>query len=526
MTKDELGDLIHLKSIDALTNQDALNLLGLLIDDASDRKDEVGIERAFSWSDELKNREMKGIEKDRYHYRLANAWAARRHILLDDTNQWDWHYPELLKELFYLRLAIKSKSFAELEGIEKCQIYVNAANTLNTLGRFVDALDVWNRAIEIIPSFAMAHGNIGLGLMSYARCLYDEGHAKILMKFAYDRFSFASSRDGFYESDGYDIVRDGMAVEADNIASHIDLETVTASINLNDHSLGQSAEEKEYRKWCLNHCLFLNPLNDLGFYPIAACDVFGLPSITVKIGEAPSLVGFFNQLKQEYASARYMYYEGTLSENVHFSDRGVMLYNTLDYPVYSLASERVKASFRLSYSIFDKIAYFINAYWKLGMKENKINFRSVWMEQKADERWGLRSIFEDYENLPMRGLYWLSKDILNNDVTLKDTTEPDAEALNNLRNHLEHKYFKVHDILWQPERDNSEYFTHLKDQLSFSIKQSEFEEKTLRLLKMVRAGLIYLSLAVHREEIIRRQNNGVAKALPVELQTFSDAWKR
>jgi len=45
----------------------------------------------------------------------------------------------------------------------------------------------------------------------------------------------------------------------------------------------------------------------------------------------------YNQLKQEFVSARYLYYEGITSEAVHFSDKKVYLYDTLDAPVYSLA---------------------------------------------------------------------------------------------------------------------------------------------------------------------------------------------
>jgi LA2681-like HEPN len=41
------------------------------------------------------------------------------------------------------------------------------------------------------------------------------------------------------------------------------------------------------------------------------------------------------------------------------------LYNTLDYPTYSVAIEKVKAAYRLAYSLFDKIAFFLNAYLDL-----------------------------------------------------------------------------------------------------------------------------------------------------------------
>jgi hypothetical protein len=48
------------------------------------------------------------------------------------------------------------------------------------------------------------------------------------------------------------------------------------------------------------------------------------------LDEPPSLVGFFNQIKQEYVSARWSLYGGTHSSSrAHFSDRDVTLTNTL-----------------------------------------------------------------------------------------------------------------------------------------------------------------------------------------------------
>ena len=71
------------------------------------------------------------------------------------------------------------------------------------------------------------------------------------------------------------------------------------------------------------------------------------------IGEPPVLTGFFNQLKQEFVSARWLYFEGIHSESAHFSDRKVLLYNTLDYPAFGLAVEKTKVAFRMAYRCSD-----------------------------------------------------------------------------------------------------------------------------------------------------------------------------
>ena len=105
------------------------------------------------------------------------------------------------------------------------------------------------------------------------------------------------------------------------------------------------------------------------------------PSIVVKPGEGMHFQGFYNQLKQEYASARYLYYEGTTPTTPHFSDKGVLLINTLDYPCYSLAVEKMKMAFRMAYSLLDKVAYFLNDHLALGVPERKVNCPLILVRQ-------------------------------------------------------------------------------------------------------------------------------------------------
>ncbi|MEW8692238.1 MAG: LA2681 family HEPN domain-containing protein [Candidatus Thiodiazotropha endolucinida] len=524
----KLNELLSLENINDLDNRTAFDLVGKIIDlsDFHDRPE--GTQRALELCDELAQRALGEREMVLLHYFRANAWASRRKTKHNDAKAaWAWGQPEILRELFHLRNALRHSGFKQLDKVRRCQVLTNAANLLNTLGRCTEAIEYWNRALDIIPHFGMALGNRGYGYMSYARTLYDQGNAIAMMKFAHDDLRQATAFSAFFESPGYEEVKEAMVREADDIAAHIDLEKVTASLELENYSLGRSKGERAYRYWCLERRLFLTPLNDLGPYPIAARDILTLPNLVLGVGEPPTLIAFFNQLKQEYVAARYLYYEGTREGNPHFADRGVLLYDTLDYPAYSLAVEQVKAVYRMAYSIFDKLAYFINAYWRLDMEERSINFRSVWYTtSKKGKTRTLRDCFIGYENWPLRGLFWLSKDLLEQDTELADTMEPDAVALNTIRNHLEHKYLKVHDWPWTSERDVDAIHDSLRDSLAYSVARGDLEAKSLRLLKLARAGLIYLSLAVHREEQLRAEQRGDGLVMPMELDTWPDDWKR
>ena len=60
----------------------------------------------------------------------------------------------------------------------------------------------------------------------------------------------------------------------------------------------------------------------------------------------------------------------------------------------------------------------------------------------------------------------------------------------------------------------------------FDISSDELAAKTLRLLKLARAAIMYLSLAVHAEE---RRRDGAKDddklTVPMPLDVWSDEWK-
>lgn len=216
--------------------------------------------------------------------------------------------------------------------------------------------------------------------------------------------------------------------------------------SLPTYSLGKTQREQHYRQWSLERHLFLNPLNDLDTHSIAAQDVLLLPSHRAD-KSGITFLAFFNQLKQEYTYARWCLYEGSSCQRTHLADRDVMLAFNSDYALYAMGLEQVKTAFRCAYSLLDKVAYFVNDYWQLGISEEKVNFRSVWVEvpKGKGRQVQVRQVFDTSKSLPLRGLFWLAKDIYND--RFRDVAHPSAKDLNSLRNHLEHKYVKIVDPL-------------------------------------------------------------------------------
>ncbi|MDA3835363.1 MAG: LA2681 family HEPN domain-containing protein [Spirochaetales bacterium] len=510
------------KQLDEYTPLESLNHIARLIDDATDNALPEQAQQALQFCDALEKR-LDALQLVELNYFRANAWSVIRHAkLCDESKVWEWDQPEILHEIFCLRSAVQSAEFGSHEPFRQCQILVNTGNILSHIGRPIEAFEYWNRALGLMPNFAMALGNLGFGLETYAKYLYDPGHQVVILKEACNFLKSVAEPGAVWDDYDYHRIIESMLGRAESIESHVDFSHLE-NISLYEHSLGRSKAERNYRAWALGNGLFLSPLNDLGAYPIAAHDVLHLPTMVRPISEPPHFIGFFNQLKQEYVSARFLCWQGMTESEAykkHYSDKEILLLNTLDYPVYSVFVEQVKLAFRMAYSLFDKIAFFINEYWLLGMRESSINFQSIWFEGGAKGKPKiLRACFQARENLPLRGLYWLSKDFVEfdkcSDIVLGETMEPDAYKLRSIRNHLEHKYLKVHDDLWRyTDRPDDTLFD---DQWAFHLSMQELNKKTIRILKMARAGLTYLSLAVHREENIRRSQVPDEITVPMAL---------
>lgn len=182
----------------------------------------------------------------------------------------------------------------------------------------------------------------------------------------------------------------------------------------------------------------------------------------------------------------------------------------------------MKAAFRIAYSLLDKVAYFLNDYLALGIPETRVSFRGLWYDGQERAR-GLRVDLRSSENAPLRGLFWIAKDLFAKERGFVEAIEPEARELAAVRNHLEHKYLKLH-LFGPPEPpqgdDRSDF-----DALAHSLDRGEFERKTLRLLQLGRTALLHLAMAVHAEERSRAGGKDASRILTQEIDVFQDDWK-
>ncbi|MHB9704354.1 LA2681 family HEPN domain-containing protein [Alcaligenes aquatilis] len=487
--------------------------LAVLIDSAIDKGNQAELCKAIKFADEVESK-CGPLDACLVCYYRSNAWAALHQLRTKVTNPWCWELPELQNQIYWLRRAIRHEGYSQLPPSRRAQFHCNLGNLLNTVGRFVEALDEWEYALREQPILGIARGNLGRGLVDYGSYLSDPGNQYLFLHRGAQELERAivggADRDGSTYPEAITEFESWLRKVKEMLGDAIKDEPSPVFL------LGRSRREREYRQWSLDKKLFLNPLNDLGVEYEAACDVLILPPHNIG-KHGITLLAFFNQLKQEYAYARWCLYEGSHIRSVHFSDREVVLAFNADMALYSMGIEKIKTAFRCAYSLLDKIAYFVSDYWQLEISEKQVNFRDVWFENPRAPEKQLHKKFESSRNQPLRGLFWLSKDIYSKNHAVM---HPSARELDSLRNHLEHKYVKVVYAL-SSMAGECDIFT---DNLAHQIQQDELVRKTEYLLRQSRSALIYLCLAMDYEESQMRAGNDGVIAL-MEYETYPDTQK-
>ena len=471
-----------------------LEILGIEIDSSMEDNNVSSLTALLEKCDSMLLREEAQLRPIIFFYK-ANIYSSLAALKSHDPEYaWSWQQIEKVLEILNLRRAISDSEFPNLDPIFQCKIYTNLGNSLNTFGRFIEAIKAWNSALNLEPNFAMALGNKGVSLTSYALALYDHGHAGIMIAHAVDELKGAISKDALWDSGLHPEAEGYFRKNCLSAEKHLNMIEYKFDFDLNQWPVGDNKTEVEYRTWCLEHNLFLSPLNDVTKLSVSAQDVLHLPSHTYNIDDEARFPNYFNIMKQEYITARFMLFESLDNCSEHASDKNVLLINGFDGAQFGYRAEQLKIAFRLAYSIFDKVALFLNDYYCVGLKINMVSFRKIWGQRK-DKKFEINSNFQGSKNWPLRGLYYLSKDLFDDDFD--DVALPEAKELAGLRNRIEHRYLSLQD--YAANVNNTEMHSY--------ISIDEFQLKTLRIMSMAREALVYLSLAMHKEEEIRNIEN-------------------
>lgn len=427
--------------------------------------------------------------KMQIYYDIATAYHDVR--MIEGINK--EHYLE--KEIYYLRCALdiyesnyyntKSDS-AEVKVAQyiAMRLYTNLGNTYQTIGRYIVAIDCFQNALIISNDFAMASLNLSFLLFDYAQlqinnyqqsyfhhaCYYyymQTENCKINLEnqeYLQDLKSYISLFDSIY-------IKNFLNKPLDLPSFHVDNES-----------------EANYRNYLLLFRLFLDPCLDILSDPCFAVDSLNLPFKEPYNDREKEFIGLFNQIKQEYNWVRFLWYKISIHETYnHYSDRQLNLIDIGDFSDYSLRESMLRTAFKSGYSLFDRVGFFINEYFKVGLTSTNISFKNVWKDKLIDRKGQVYFVIPNpittvhSDNPLVQAMYWLQKDFYENKKI--NVTTPHAAPIFKMRNDMEHNCLRTGK---QPANT------------SFTIYTSErkIESNTFRLLKLARELIIYLCLAI------------------------------
>lgn len=457
--------------------------------------------------------------KAQMYYSIATATDTISRLSDDNVEE---RKESIKKQLYYYRESLKiikteefnlPKYMAHTRSLQAC-LLTNYGNTLMECGRVISAIEQYKDALGYYPFFPMAMGNLGCCYMQYASLL---GYNQEFYRDCLNRHSYILLNDAL-ESKDPNIYMEGKAYFASKLAHfHVDYREFLSRPIVYDELKIKTKKESEYRQWVLDNNLFLSPLNDLIDKNMSfAKDIIGINRMLTSIEDTmPVAFGMFNQLKQEYISARFLFYESiNVNGKVHYSDFNTNLTETLDYAQFSLRVEKLKIAFKTIYGILDKIAYFLNTYYDLGVPERKISYRSIWRSETNGKEY--KNILKIDENFALASLYWICQDF---DDAIGKNCNPELKRLRTIRNFLEHKYTIV---TWfyndkKPSKEQTE---------ALYLSEKELKDYTLKLLKVVREAIICLSLCVNIEEEKKFEAlSGTTKMVNMTITKFDDEYK-
>ena len=196
------------------------------------------------------------------------------------------------------------------------------------------------------------------------------------------------------------------------------------------------------------------------------------------------LSSYLNQMKMDYVSARFLLmlyqYEGfdldIITNYIYITDIQFAEEN-------NIRVQLLKDSFKNFFNIFDKIAYFLNHYLKLGISLDYVSFQNVWFK---NGKWnqGINKKLLKMDNVGLTALY---------DIYLELKKDNEKFYLRDTRNKLTHKYLRITNKK-QNENDKT---------------VEELCSETIEIAILAKNAIFYLMRLIKIHEEQKREDSGI-----------------
>lgn len=380
----------------------------------------------------------------------------------------------------------------------------NQGNLYDEIGRPIEALRLYERALNIDPQFGMALGNKALAIGRLARI--SEYNTAYLI-YSHQLYSQALKHvSSINEAANADVIRiferDIKGIESMFAKANMSEELKRDLIHPEPKFSRLTKFVRFYTSYCLEKDLYLNLHIHSRNSDASTGDNIALHLITDNSGSYEEDKAYItditfrlNEIKEAFIAARLALVQSQYVTN-DFSNisKQTLIINNLDYSVSNIYVGYLKMAFKEGFSVLDKIAIFLNHYLELNNREDdrRLGYSSIWFKNLDRNEPFDEKIRE--HGATLYGLYSLFTEIRNSE-------------LDEIRNATTHRYLRVYKTMSPPE------------------KAYEFEdltEKTNELLFKVKCAIIYLNNFINTNEEKKKRELG--EGFIPEMKLYTDQW--
>jgi tetratricopeptide (TPR) repeat protein len=428
-------------------------------------------------------------------YNLANAELATYEIAVGRGSQFGAGWQKNREHLYtaralFERVATDATARTEL----RLQALTNAGNAYDNVGRYLDALEYYDRALAIDSRFGMALGNRGVALEHAARLMRDHAPT-ILMEAAENldaaiaqpdsilRFGGPQALDWFEKVRGR--IRPGKATET--------------------KARSRKAWNDPHLEWCRRHELFLHVSHGCLREDTNRLDPLFFRSVITSTDETGRdrvhrLVDAFDAIKQEYVAARYLLWLATekrspvREHSSAMSDRVTFL-DSLQYARWGLRTGMATQALAAATNVLDKIASFVHLYLSTGRRVRGVYFEWLWQEKdsKPMDAEIAASLAGPNVNMGLLALCDLSSEVRSGTALSKRV---------HLRHTATHRFLVAHTEMSPP---SDEWFDR--------VRWPDLVSEVLAQLQVARAAIIYLARMIDGREYVRGKDGTRAEQM-------------
>lgn len=387
------------------------------------------------------------------------------------------------------------KELPSLKGEFASQVCVNFGNCLSQLGRFAEAIEFYQAGLKADPTNGMAAGNLGIELEHVARITSRYTHEYLAL--AHEMLTRALG-DSMHLKFGSQLAIQSFQSHHEYLTKFLQAHKEPISVPKPARSEGKNKAQKEYVQFCIDNGLFLNTwVGDPLLSPGVTDEISYGPIVTPLDDNylVPELLRILNEIKEAFATARYLFFLSQRKNNLlDYISSMTLYFDNLDYDVNGIYTGMCKTAYIRAFDILDKVARIINVYFDIGKRRDY--FWPLFAEKQSHgdehvEWFAARPVIAASKNYSLFALADICIDYFEREQV--DLTTIDAR-----RNKITHDYLAVR-------------LFHLKNETDEAVDLDDFSQQTRNVLRLAKLAVLYAVSAVNLAEAQKESSEKTGK---------------